>query len=119
MERRVAPAGPRRGDVWWADLDPVVGHEQGRTRPILVVSSDALHRFPSGLVTIVPITSVSRHVASHVEIRPPEAGLRAASFAMAEQVRTIGTLRLGHRLGTVTPETLGRVEELMRWLLDL
>lgn len=119
MERGVIPYRPRRGDVWWADLDPAVGHEQGRARPVLVVSSDALHRIPSGLVTIVSITSVPRRFASHVEIRPPEANLRATSYAMAEQVRTISTLRLGRRMGTVEPATIDHVDELMRWLLDL
>jgi mRNA interferase MazF len=97
----------------------VVGHEQGRNRPVLVVSSDALHRMPSRLVTVVPITSVYRRFASHVEIRPREANLRATSFAMAEQVRTISTARLGRRLGAVDPETIDQVDELLRWLLDL
>ena len=119
MERGVTPYRPRRGDVWWADLEPAVGHEQGRTRPVLIVSSDALHRIPSGLVTIVPITSVSRRFASHVEIRPPEANMRATSYVMAEQLRTISTLRLGRRMGAVESATIDQVQELMRWLLDL
>src|SRR3954470_784767 len=65
-------ASPARGEVWMADLDPTVGHEQGRRRPVLIVSHDRLNRGPAGLVVAVPITGTARGIATHVPVTPPE-----------------------------------------------
>lgn len=118
MGRGIA-AGVGRGDVWWVDLDPVVGHEQGRRRPAIVVSADAFNATGGGLVMIVPLTRTDRRMAVHVRIDPPEGNLSAPSFAMTEQVRTVSMLRLGGRLGAVAPPTLRRIARRLRWLLDL
>ena len=109
----------RRGDVWWADLDPVVGHEQGRTRPVLVISTDDHLALPSALVSVVPLTRSWLGFPSHVRLDPPEANLSAASYAMTEQIRTVSRLRFGRRLGAVEPSTLTAVDRRLRWLLGL
>jgi mRNA interferase MazF len=105
--------------VWIADLEPVVGHEQGGRRPVLVISSDRLHAVPSGLVVVVPITRRVRGIRSHIPIQPPEGGLTNTSFVVTEQPRTISRQRLGRHLGTVSPGTLDAVTHYVRWFLDM
>ena len=119
MGRGLVVAAVVRGDVWWVDLDPVVGHEQGRRRPAVVVSADAFTTTGAELVIIVPLTRTDRRMVLHVRIDPPEENLSAPSFAMTEQIRTVSTLRLGSRLGAVAPPTLRRIERRLGWLLGL
>jgi mRNA interferase MazF len=108
-----------RGQVWLADLDPVRGHEQGRRRPVLIVSVDGFNQSPAGLIIIVPITGTIRAIPSHVRIDPPEGGLTKASVALCDQVRTISQDRLSHCLGQVTPGTQDQVSTVLRFLLGL
>jgi len=100
----------RRGDVVVADLSPIVGHEQGGRRPVLVVSPATYNSWPIGMVIVVPITSVDRRLRHHVPIGK-EAGLRGTSFVMPEYLRAISQHRLGERpLGSATDETVDQVE---------
>jgi mRNA interferase MazF len=109
----------KRAEVWWADLDPVVGHEQGRIRPVLIVSDNVHLQLPSALVAVVPLTRTALGFPSHVRIDPPEANLRVASYAMAEQIRSLSRARFGRRLGSVGVGTMSDVEQRLRWLLGL
>ncbi len=111
--------GFRRGEVRFADLDPVIDHEQGGRRPALVILSDLLHAIPSRLVIVVPITSRDRGVRLHVAIYPPEGGLNRLSFAMPEQLRSVSRRRLMQHLGMVSPDTLDLVLARVRLFLDL
>lgn len=112
--------GVRRGEVWLADLDPTRGREQTGQRPVLVVSADPFNLSGAGLVIAVPFTTRKRGVPTHIEVRPPDGGLRELSFAMCEQVRTIATDRLARQpLGRVSPAVLHVVEDRLRLLLDL
>ncbi len=112
---------PRRGEIWQADLDPVLGHEQGGERPVLVVSQDAHNAGPAGLVTVIPITSQCKYrVATHVEVEPTdESGLRARSHILCDGVRSISVLRLIRLRGRVAPSVIGDVERVLRALLWL
>ncbi len=110
---------PRRGDVWYADFDPVTGHEQGGRRPALIVSDDDLNDGPAELVIALPITTTDRSIIWHVAANPPEAGLQRRSFIKCEDIRAISKLRLAGRLGTVSPATMRQVELILRALLEL
>lgn len=110
---------PVRGEIWLADLDPVMGHEQGGRRPVLVVSHDRLNLSGAGLVIIVPITSKVRPVASHVRVAPAEGGLELESDILCESIRCISKERLLAHRGAVSRSTLERVEEMLRRLLKL
>jgi mRNA interferase MazF len=110
---------PSRGEVWRVDLEPVRGHEQGRVRPALIVSNDVLNHGPSGLVTIVPITTKPRPIRAFLRIDPPEGGLTQISFIICDQVRTISSTRLGKHFGAVSPAILAEVERRLRFLLEL
>jgi mRNA interferase MazF len=106
-----------RGQVWMADLDPVRGHEQGRRRPVLIVSVDAFNQTPAGLIIIVPITGTIRPIPAHVRIEPPEGGLTKASVALCDQIRTISKARLSHCLGYVSGATQDSVGTVLKFLL--
>lgn len=105
------------GDIWIANLDPVQGHEQGRTRPVLVVSKDAFNELRLGLVWTVPLTTTQENYPDWVPVSPPEGGLERDSCIICSQLRSISTSRLHTRLGAVTPETLGRVEMVIKRIL--
>jgi mRNA interferase MazF len=110
----LSPSRPDRGDVWLAALDPVGPGEQGGTRPVLVVSSNAFNAWPVSLVIVVPITTRDRGFAHH----PPVAGggLDRSSFAMPEYVRSVAQRRLQRRLGAVDRSALATVEGWLRRL---
>ncbi len=102
-------------------LDPVEGHEQGGSRPFLILSDDAYNHGPAEMVVGVSITSKIRPglAGFRVSINPPEAGLRDPSQVKTDQVRSISTSRLKSKLGTVAPNTLEEVEDRVRVLLSL
>jgi mRNA interferase MazF len=110
---------PSRGEIWYVDLDPIRGHEQGGHRPALVVSIDKFNRGPANLVFVVPMTTQAKGIASHVPIDPPEGGLAQKSVAMCEAIRSIAKERLGRRLGAVTAPTMLAVEDWLRTLQGL
>lgn len=106
-----------QGDVWFVQLDPTLGHEQGGNRPALIVSVDQLGTGPSELAIVVPITKTDRPNPLHVEIEPPEGGVRVRSYAMPEMVRSISRERLIERWGSVRTETLDEVTRRVKLLM--
>jgi mRNA interferase MazF len=101
------------------NLEPVRGHEQGRVRPVLIVSNDIFNHGSVGLVTIVPITTRERPIHAFLRVDPPEGGLPQTSFIICDQVRTISMERLGKRFGVVSPRTLAEVERRLKFLLAM
>jgi mRNA interferase MazF len=108
-----------RGEVWMVNLNPAKGHEQAGIRPCLVVSADGLNRSRAELVIVIPITSKEKRVPSHVQVNPPEGGLKTRSFIQCEAIRSISADRLERLLGTVTIPTLNEVNDRLRILLNL
>lgn len=106
-----AVAASRQGDVWEAHLEPVVGHEQGGARPVLVISVDQISSGRGEMCIVVPFTRTDRRTPMHVRVEPPEGGLTSVSFALPENVRSISRERLAERLGAVRDTTL---EEVLR-----
>src|SRR4029077_17495079 len=105
-------AAPRRGEVWFVDLNTTGGHEQAGRRPALIVSVDACNRGKAGLVFIVPLTTRFRGLPIHVEGHPPVGGVGEQSWARCEDLRSISVERLvGGPLGVVPVEVLGAVGE--------
>src|SRR5205823_12030455 len=102
-------AAPRRGEIWRVDFEPVRGHEQGRTRPALVISNDILNQSASATVTVVPITTKARKLRSYLRVEPPDGGLSHVSYLICDQVRTISKERLGRRYGVASRATLAEV----------
>ncbi|HUT54095.1 MAG TPA: type II toxin-antitoxin system PemK/MazF family toxin [bacterium] len=110
---------PARGEIWIAGLNPVRGHEQAGTRPVLVVSDDLFNQGPADLIIVIPITATDRAVPSHVPLKPPEGGLKKQSYIMSEAVRSISKSRLARKLGAVSAQTMQQVEDCLRILMRL
>jgi mRNA interferase MazF len=109
----------RRGELWLVDFGEPVGREQAGTRPAVVVSADALNEGSSGVLMVVPVTSIRRGLPSHVEIDSPDSGLDEVSYAKCEDLKSISDRRLVHRVGTLDPTAMASVERVLRYLLDL
>jgi mRNA interferase MazF len=110
---------PVRGEIWYGHLDPVRGHEQGGSRPVLIISDDIYNRGPAELVLAVPLTTMRRGVRLHVSIFPPEGGISRPSVILCDAIRSLAKERLTDRWGTVTDTTMAAVEYRLRTVLSL
>ncbi|NLJ77974.1 MAG: type II toxin-antitoxin system PemK/MazF family toxin [Tissierellia bacterium] len=110
----------KRGDIFYADLSPVIGSEQGGIRPVLVIQNDIGNKY-SPTIIIAAITSRidKAKLPTHVEINAPEYGLPKDSVVLLEQVRTIDKKRMRERLGKFDEEMMGNVDECLKISLGL
>lgn len=108
-----------RGEIRLVNLDPIIGHEQGKTRPCLIISVDKFNNGPAKLVAIAPLTSTNRNIPLHVEVKPPEGGVKGTSYILCDQIRTISTNRLKDRWGRISNDTMLKVEKRVQQLLGL
>ena len=102
---------PTKGEIWNVHLDPIQGHEQGKTRPCIVISNDQMNT-KMNLSIVVPITGTPRYTKAGnlspmlVYISAQEGGLEKDSYSMAFQVRTVSHSRLAHKRGKLSPAKL-------------
>jgi mRNA interferase MazF len=99
-----------RGDVLWADLNPVVGHEQAGHRPVAVISADVFND-RSGTVIAMAITSQPQRAGFPLTLELPPKRLGKPAWVKISQVRTLSVQRLRRKLGRLTPEELDRLVE--------
>ena len=98
-------AGILRGDIHWADLKPVIGSEQGGTRPVLILSHNIFND-RSGTVIAVAITSQPQRAGFPLTLELSDTNLPKRSWAKISQVRTLSTKRIGKKLASASPEEL-------------
>lgn len=110
----------QRGDIYWVNLDPTVGSEIKKKRPVVIVSNNAANR-RYHQVTVVPLTSqhLDRVELFQVVINKSESGLGKSSKALAEQIRTISKLRIAKKVGQVSAVLMRQIERAIRVHLDL
>ena len=111
----------RRGDVYLADLNPVQGSEQAGTRPVIIVSRDALNE-SSPVVIVVPTTGAEHKpklYPSHVPLKAGTGGLAKDSIAIAEQVRAITKVRLQRNIGQLRLEHMSLISVALKIAMDL
>ena len=109
----------QRGDVFWANLDPTIGVEIQKTRPVVVMSNDVINQH-SQLVIVVPLTTnVARLSPSHVLIPRGEGGLTEDSKALTEQIRAMDKQRLTARIGALSARFLRLIEQAIRNSLNM
>lgn len=107
MERTI-----KRGDIFYADLNPVIGSEQGGTRPVLIISNDIGNRH-SPTVIVAAITSrvhTKAKLPTHTAVNDFE-GLDRDSIVLLEQIRTVDKKRLKQYMGMMPAETMARVDK--------
>ncbi|HMT21012.1 MAG TPA: type II toxin-antitoxin system PemK/MazF family toxin [Promineifilum sp.] len=111
---------PNRGEVWLADLDPTRGHEQAGKRPVLIVSTNQYNYGSADLVLVLPLTRRNRGIPIHIPIRAPEGGVSAPSYILCDGLRSISKERLiASPWGNVSPQTMNRVNRVLRILMEL
>lgn len=110
----------KRGDIYYADLSPVVGSEQGGVRPVIVVQNNIGNKF-SPTTIVAPITSKMNKakLPTHIEIKAKQFGLEKDSVLLLEQIRTIDKLRLKEFLGTADIHTMEKIDGVLKISLAL
>ena len=110
----------RRGDIYYANLSPVVGSEQGGHRPVLVVQNDVGNRY-SPTIVIAAITSqiAKAKLPTHVELPADEKKIGKDSVILLEQIRTIDKRRLKEKVATLDKDMMEKVDTALRISLGL
>ncbi len=99
----------KRGDIYYADLSPVIGSEQGGMRPVLIVQNDVGNKFSPTVIAAAITSQVNKaKLPTHIEISP-HCGLSRESVILLEQVRTIDKARLKEKMGHIDEETMDLV----------
>ena len=109
----------KRGEVWFANLDPVVGNEQAGKRPVLIISVDFFNDGGAKMIIAMPFTKRDKKQPLHVPVNAGMAGLTVDSFIKTEDVRGISKERLIHKIGEIDKKTMGEVEFRLSRLLGL
>ncbi len=114
------PVQVRRGDVFYADLSPVIGSEQGGIRPVLIIQNDIGNKH-SPTVIVAAITSQidKAKLPIHVELKADDTGLDRDSVILLEQLRTIDKKRMREKLTQLDDAVMQQVDEALRISLGL
>lgn len=100
----------RRGELYYADLSPVVGSEQGGVRPILIVQNDTGNKYSPTIIAAAVTSKINKaKLPTHIEINANEFGLSKDSVILLEQIRTLDKRRLKERIGELPPLTMQKV----------
>ena len=99
----------KRGDIYYADLSPVVGSEQGGMRPVLIVQNDTGNRHSPTVIAAAIQTGKAR-LPTHIELSAQSVGLNRDSVILLEQIRTIDKSRLRERMGRLDENTMTAVD---------
>ena len=92
----------KRGDMFYADLSPVIGSEQGGIRPVLVIQNDTGNKYsPTIIVSAITSQLNKNRLPTHIELDSEEFGLKSDSVILAEQIRTIDKSRLKEKIGHI------------------
>lgn len=95
----------KRGDIYYADLSPVVGSEQGGIRPVLIVQNDVGNKYsPTVIAAAITSQKYKTQLPTHISVNADNCGLQKDSIVLLEQVRTLDKKRLKERMGNL-PET--------------
>ncbi len=101
----------KRGELYYADLSPVVGSEQGGIRPVLVVQNDIGNKHsPTIIVGAVTSKMTKAKLPTHIELSSKTYGLSKDSVILLEQIRTIDKRRLKEKIGSLSPQMMHEVD---------
>lgn len=110
----------RRGDIFYAQLNPVVGSEQGGTRPVLIIQNDIGNQYsPTTIVAAITSQINKAKLPTHVEISAAKSGLERDSVILTEQIRTIDKSRLRQKVAFLDEEIMEKVNRALEISLGL
>lgn len=102
----------KRGELYYADLSPAIGSEQGGVRPVLVVQNDVGNKYsPTVIAAAVTSKLTKARLPTHIELSARTYGLVKDSVVLLEQIRTIDKRRLKERIGLLSPQVMARVDD--------
>ncbi len=102
----------KRGEIYYADLSPVVGSEQGGVRPVLIVQNDVGNRHsPTVIAAAITSQKEKSRLPTHIEINSHSCGLSKDSVVLLEQIRTIDKRRLKERMGRLDEGSMGQIDQ--------
>ena len=102
----------KRGDIYYADLSPVVGSEQGGVRPVLIVQNDVGNKYsPTVIAAAITSQTDKSRLPTHIDIMPQNCGLSRDSVVLLEQIRTIDKKRLKDKIGRLDDGLMNVVNE--------
>ena len=100
----------KRGDIFYADLSPVVGSEQGGLRPVLIIQNDIGNRYsPTVIAAAITSRMGKNRLPTHIDIHADRVGLAKDSVVLLEQIRTLDKRRLKERMGHLDDKTMQTV----------
>ena len=101
----------KRGDIYYADLSPVIGSEQGGIRPVLVVQNDVGNKYSPTIIAAAITSQINKaKMPTHIEISAEEYGLNKDSVVLLEQIRTIDKKRLKEKIGQLDDALMEQVD---------
>ncbi len=102
----------KRGELYYADLSPVVGSEQGGVRPVLVVQNDVGNKYSPTVIAAAVTSKINKaKLPTHIELPTGSYGLAKDSVILLEQIRTLDKRRLKERIGELNETTMTRVDK--------
>ena len=102
----------KRGEIYYADLSPVVGSEQGGIRPVLIVQNDVGNKYSPTVIAAAITSQINKaKLPTHIEISAQEYGLTKDSVILLEQIRTIDKRRLKEKIGRLDDDLMEKVNE--------
>lgn len=105
----------RRGDIFYADLSPVIGSEQGGIRPVLIVQNDVGNRFsPTVIAAAITSQTDKARLPTHIQVNSVGSGLAKDSIVLLEQIRTIDKQRLKEHMGKLDELSMNRVNQALQ-----
>ena len=100
----------KRGELYYADLSPVIGSEQGGVRPILIVQNDTGNKYSPTIIAAAVTSQLNKaKLPTHIELNANEFGLAKDSVILLEQIRTLDKRRLKERIGELSPTAMKKV----------
>ena len=101
----------KRGDIYYADLSPVVGSEQGGLRPVLIVQNDTGNKHSPTVIAAAITSQLGKaRLPTHIEVHAADSGLNRDSVILLEQIRTLDKSRLRERMGMLSGDAMNRVD---------
>ena len=109
----------RRGEIWTVDLEPVVGSEQGKARPALIIQNDIGNQYSPALIVATITSGEYARYDVQVAVKAPEGGLHHNSLVLLNQIRTVDKRRIGRYWGRLSAQTMMLVDDAITISLGL